>query len=129
MAKQRSILRSGANLWAKALSLSKLKANLKKKKIKNKATESGTHNISAYLLFSLIDPQKKHKLGQKHSRRRVWMDAPGVGLESSEAGEHQDSEEESQHRKAQCGVCDEGQRLQISFQLLLIEGCAEWMKS
>lgn len=50
------------------------------------------------------------------------MDAPGVGLEASEAGEHQDGEEEGQHRDAQRGVCDQGQRLQIPLQLLLTEG-------
>lgn len=49
------------------------------------------------------------------------MDAPGVGLQSSETGEHQDCEEEGQHGDTQRGVCDQGQRLQISFQLLLIE--------
>lgn len=49
------------------------------------------------------------------------MDAPGVGLQAPEAGEHQDSEEESQHGEAQSGVCDQGQRLQIPLQLLLIE--------
>ncbi len=51
------------------------------------------------------------------------MDAPGVGLEAPEAGEHQDSEEEGQHGDAQRGVCDQGQRLQVSLQLLLIERC------
>lgn len=51
------------------------------------------------------------------------MDAPGVGLEASEAGEHQNSEEESQHGEAQSGICDQGQRLQIPLQLLLIEMC------
>lgn len=51
------------------------------------------------------------------------MDAPRVGLKASEAGEHQDSEEEGQHGEAQRGVCDQGQRLQIPLQLLLIERC------
>lgn len=47
------------------------------------------------------------------------MDAPGVGLEASEAGEHKNSEEECQHGEAKSGICDQGQRLQISLQLLL----------
>lgn len=72
-----------------------------------------------YLLLRLIDPQQKHQLGQKHGRRCVWVDAPGVGLEASEAGQHQDREEEGQHGGAQRGVCDQGQSLQIPLQLLL----------
>lgn len=49
------------------------------------------------------------------------MDAPGVGLEAPQAGEHQDGEEESQHGEAQRGVRDQGQGLQIPLQLLLTE--------
>lgn len=49
------------------------------------------------------------------------MDAPSVGLETSEAGEHQDSEEECQHGDTQRGVCDQSQCLQIALQLLLID--------
>lgn len=62
------------------------------------------------------------------------MDAPGVGLEASEARQHQDSEEESQHGHAQRGVCDQSQRLQIPLQLLLRardrvkEGERYWVK-
>lgn len=74
-----------------------------------------------YLLFSLVDAQEKDELRQKHGRCCVWMDAPGVGLEASQAGQHQDSEDESQHRQAQSGVGDQGQGLQISLQLLLTE--------
>lgn len=48
------------------------------------------------------------------------MDAPGVGLEATEAGKHQDSEEESQHGQAQSGVCDQGKCFQIPLQLLLM---------
>ena len=80
-----------------------------------------TTSPGVYLLFSLIDPEQKHQLRQKHGRRCVRMDAPGVGLEASEAGEHQDGEEEGQHGDAQRGVCDQRQRLQISLQLLLTE--------
>lgn len=74
-----------------------------------------------YLLFCLVDPQKKHELGQKHGRRCVRVDAPGVGLEASQAGQHQDSEDECQHGQAQSGVGDQGQGLQVSLQLLLTE--------
>lgn len=49
------------------------------------------------------------------------MDAPGVGLEAPQAGEHQDGEKESQHGEAQRGVRDQGQGLQIPLQLLLSE--------
>lgn len=74
-----------------------------------------------YLLFSLIDPQEKHEFGQKHGCRCVWVDAPGVGLEASQAGQHQDSEDESQHGQAQSAVGDQAQGLQIPVQLLLTE--------
>lgn len=79
------------------------------------------HLYLLYLLFSLIDSRQKHQLWQKHGCCCVWMDAPSVGLETSEAGEHQDSEEECQHGDAQRGVCDQSQRLQIPLQLLLID--------
>ena len=47
------------------------------------------------------------------------MNASHVGLEASEAGEHQDGEEEGHHGEAQTGVSDQGQGLQIPLQLLL----------
>lgn len=56
------------------------------------------------------------------------MDAPGVGLEASEAGEHQNSEEESEHGETQRGVGDQRQCLQIPLQLLLMERHREWRK-
>lgn len=49
------------------------------------------------------------------------MDAPGVGLEASQAGQHQDGEDECQHGQAQGGVGDQGQGLQVPLQLLLTE--------
>lgn len=73
----------------------------------------------------MVDPQQKDQLGQKHGRRRVGMDAPGVGLETPQAGEHHDGEEEGQHGEAQCGVGDQGQRLQVPLQLLLTERTRE----
>lgn len=79
------------------------------------------HKNARYLLFSLVDPQEKHELRQKHGRCCVWVDAPGVGLEASQAGQHQDSEDERQHGQAQSGVGDQGQGLQISLQLLLTQ--------
>lgn len=88
----------------------------KARKQKNKHTQPPT---SSYLLLRLIDPEQKHQLRQKHGCRCVGMDAPDVGLKASEAGEHQDSEEEGQHGEAQGGICDHGQRLQIPLQLLL----------
>lgn len=48
------------------------------------------------------------------------MDAPDVGLEASEAGQHQDGEEQSQHGQHQRGISDQGERLQIALQLLLV---------
>lgn len=53
------------------------------------------------------------------------MDAPSVGLEASEAGEHQDGEEKSQHGQAQRGVGDQGQRLKVTLQLLLMAKYSE----
>lgn len=81
--------------------------------------------LCLYLLLRVVDPQQKDQLGQKHGRRRVGMDAPGVGLETSQAGEHHDGEEESQHGEAQRGVGDQGQRLQVPLQLLLMERSRE----
>lgn len=86
---------------------------------------SNNHNLlwknARYLLFSLVDSQEKHELRQKHGRCCVWVDAPGVGLEASQAGQHQDSEDQCQHRQTQSGVGDQSQGLQISLQLLLTE--------
>lgn len=70
-------------------------------------------------MLRLVDAQQEHQLRQEHGRRCVGVDAPGVGLEASQAGEHEDGEEESQHGDAQGGVGDQGQRLQIPLQLLL----------
>lgn len=74
-----------------------------------------------HLLLRVVDPQQKDQLGQKHGRRRVGVDAPGVGLQAPQAGEHHDGEEEGQHGEAKCGVGDQGQRLQVALQLLLTE--------
>lgn len=78
-----------------------------------------------YLLLCVVDPQQKDQLGQKHGCRRVGVDAPGVGLETPQAGQHHDGEEEAQHGEAQRGVCDQGQRLQVPLQLLLTEKSRE----
>lgn len=73
------------------------------------------------LLLCVVDPQQEDQLGQKHGRRRVGMDAPGVGLEAPQAGQHHDGEQEGQHGEAERGVGDQGQGLQVALKLLLTE--------
>lgn len=81
-------------------------------------SEGGPPSSSSHLIFSLVDAQEKEKLWEEEGDRDVTVDAPSVGLETFQAYQEGEGQQQAHEGEGYQRIGHNGQGLQVALQLL-----------